>query len=339
MKKILFVLAVATLFTVTRIYAQVSVGVRIGIAPPPLPVYVQPPCPVDGYLWEPGYWAYDDGYYWVPGAWVAPPDPGLLWTPCYWGWDDGFYAFHSGYWGPHVGFYGGINYGFGYPGFGFYGGVWSGRSFRYNTAVFNVNRGVIHNTYASREGIHPFTSSRASFNGRGGVNAQPRPEDRSAMSEHHVQPTRSQIAHQQTARSNPAQHMSVNHGRPATAAVSRANTHAVSSPQHTANHAEANRAAGATHNAPRHQANLSPNFHNGREANGAAFRQPQQHTQQPRAEQQHMAQPRMQQHMNGGAAPHMGGGGPPRMEGGGGGHMGGGGAPHGGGGGGGHERR
>ena len=45
---------------------------------------------------------------------VEPPAVGLLWTPGYWGFNNGIYAFNRGYWGPHVGFYGGINYGFGY---------------------------------------------------------------------------------------------------------------------------------------------------------------------------------------------------------------------------------
>jgi hypothetical protein len=45
----------------------------------------------------------------------------------------------AGYWGPHVGFYGGINYGFGYGGVGFFGGEWRGGAFAYNTAVMNVN--------------------------------------------------------------------------------------------------------------------------------------------------------------------------------------------------------
>ena len=46
-------------------YAQVSVGIaiRANIAPPEIPVYEQPECPGDGYLWTPGYWAYDNGYY------------------------------------------------------------------------------------------------------------------------------------------------------------------------------------------------------------------------------------------------------------------------------------
>jgi hypothetical protein len=78
--------------------AQVAITVSFG--PPALPVYEQPICPQEGYLWVPGYWAYDpdDGYYWVPGTWVAAPEPGYLWTPGWWGWGDGGgYLFHEGY--------------------------------------------------------------------------------------------------------------------------------------------------------------------------------------------------------------------------------------------------
>src|SRR6267154_189310 len=132
-KIILFIVAV-TMLSVTKLHAQVSVGVsvRAGFAPPAIPVYVQPPCPVDGYLWQPGYWAWDpdeDDYYWVPGVWIAPPEFGFYWTPCYWGFDNGVYLFHDGYWGPQVGFYGGINYGGGYFGVGFAGGGWYGDRF------------------------------------------------------------------------------------------------------------------------------------------------------------------------------------------------------------------
>ncbi|HEV2731037.1 MAG TPA: YXWGXW repeat-containing protein, partial [Terriglobales bacterium] len=54
-----------------------GVSVSVSLAPPVLPVYEQPPCPGDGYIWTPGYWAYDydDGdYYWVPGTWVEAPE-------------------------------------------------------------------------------------------------------------------------------------------------------------------------------------------------------------------------------------------------------------------------
>ncbi|HEY6387616.1 MAG TPA: hypothetical protein VIX91_18220 [Candidatus Acidoferrum sp.] len=50
------------------------------------------------------------------------PEIGYLWTPGYWGWSDNGYLFHHGYWGTQVGFYGGINYGYG--GHGYDGGRW-----------------------------------------------------------------------------------------------------------------------------------------------------------------------------------------------------------------------
>jgi hypothetical protein len=109
-----FILLACMLGITPSLSAQI---VSITIAPPPLVVYEQPPCPEDGYFWIPGYWAYgDDDYYWVPGVWVAAPEPGFLWTPGYWGFAGGGYVWHTGYWGPRIGFYGGINYGFGYYG-------------------------------------------------------------------------------------------------------------------------------------------------------------------------------------------------------------------------------
>ena len=149
-------------------------GISIGTPPPALPVYAQPPCPTEGFLWTPGYWAYGPvGYYWVPGVWVAPPRVGFLWTPGYWGFVGGFYGWHAGYWGPHVGYYGGINYGYGYGGVGFVGGYWRGGAFAYNTAVVNVNRTVVRNTYVNNTVIEHNTyvnNTHTSFNGEGGVN-------------------------------------------------------------------------------------------------------------------------------------------------------------------------
>ena len=60
-----------------------------------------------------------------------------------------------GYWGPHVGFYGGINYGFGYFGAGYDGGYWRGRDFYYNRSVTRVNTTVIHNVYDRRVAERP----------------------------------------------------------------------------------------------------------------------------------------------------------------------------------------
>ncbi len=182
-------LFLALLVSVVPASSFAGVFVSVNIAPPALPVYVQPVCPGDGYLWTPGYWAYGDaGYFWVPGTWVLAPRPGVLWTPGYWGWGSGVYLWHAGYWGPHVGFYGGVNYGYGYGGSGFYGGRWEGGHFAYNTAVLHVDRTVIHNTYIDNTVIHNTTViNRTSFNGPHGVDARPNDQEMAAMRESHVQ--------------------------------------------------------------------------------------------------------------------------------------------------------
>jgi hypothetical protein len=202
--------------------AEVSVGISVRIAPPALPVYAQPICPGPGYIWTPGYWAYaPDGYYWVPGTWVMAPRVGFLWTPGYWGWGGGAYIWHGGYWGPRIGFYGGVNYGFGYVGVGYVGGYWNHGVFAYNRAVNNVNVTVIHNTY-NRTVINNTTVNRVSYNGgTGGINARPTPAEEAAARGQHIQPTSAQIQHEHAASTNRAQFASVNHGRPALAATAR----------------------------------------------------------------------------------------------------------------------
>ncbi len=189
--------------------------------PPPLPVYEQPPVPGPGYIWTPGYWAFAPaGYYWVPGTWVMPPRVGLLWTPGYWGFVGGVYAFHAGYWGPHVGFYGGVNYGFGYGGVGFGGGRWVGNSFAYNQSVTNVNVTVVHNTYNETVVNNVTVNNRVSYNGgAGGVVARPSPEERRYIQEEHIAPTPTQHQHLQQAAANPDLLARNNGGRPAIAAT------------------------------------------------------------------------------------------------------------------------
>jgi hypothetical protein len=217
---------VVALFTMALPTASsAGVFVSITVAPPLLPVYVQPICPGEGYIWTPGYWAYgDNGYYWVPGTWVLAPRVGFLWTPGYWGFAGGFYAWHPGYWGPHVGFYGGVNYGFGYGGFGFGGGMWVGERFSYNTAVTNVNTTIIHNTYVNKTVINNNTTvNRTSFNGPNGVTAQPTAAEQAASREQHLAPSSVQASHEHSASLNRAQLASVNHGRPANLATSHPN--------------------------------------------------------------------------------------------------------------------
>ena len=208
-----------------------SVFISVGFAPPALPVYAQPVCPGDGYLWNPGYWAYAPaGYYWVPGVWVQPPSVGVLWTPPYWGFAGGVYGFHEGYWGPHVGFYGGVNYGFGFGGVGFSGGRWNGGVFAYNTAVVNVGfGGGIHNTYVDRTVVNNTTiinNNHTSFNGGpGGIQARPSQQEQQYSNERHVAPTQAQQTHFQNAQANRANFASANGGHPAMAAMQRPGTH------------------------------------------------------------------------------------------------------------------
>src|ERR1700677_87248 len=77
--------------------SSAQIILSIGFAPSPLPVYEQPACPSEGYIWTPGYW----------------------------GWSDNAFVFNEGYWGAQVGFYGGIDYGYGYAGVGYQGGYWN----------------------------------------------------------------------------------------------------------------------------------------------------------------------------------------------------------------------
>jgi WXXGXW repeat (2 copies) len=219
----LFSLAILMLALPSASPAQVSVGVAIHIGPPALPVYAQPICPGPGYLWTPGYWAYGPaGYYWVPGTWVVAPAVGLLWTPGYWGWGGGGYFWHAGYWGPHVGFYGGINYGFGYGGVGFIGGRWNGGVFAYNTAVMHVDTTVVHTTYVDRTVVNNVTVNHVSYNGgTGGITARPTSAELAVEHEHHIAPTTMQTQHEHTASTNRALLASENHGRPEIAATAR----------------------------------------------------------------------------------------------------------------------
>jgi hypothetical protein len=193
------------------------------VSPPPeLPVYEQPPIPAPGYMWTPGYWASGpNGYFWVPGTWAEPPTIGLLWTPGYWGWRDGIYVWNAGYWGPHIGFYGGVNYGFGYGGIGYEGGRWENGAFAYNRAVNNFGGVAITNVYEKTVVVEP-GAIRVSFNGgSGGTTARPTPAEEAAAHEQHVAAIPAQLQHERTASANKALLASENHGRPAIAATAK----------------------------------------------------------------------------------------------------------------------
>ena len=177
-------------------------------------------------MWTPGYWAYGpDGYYWVPGTWAPAPYEGALWTPPYWGWDSGLYIFHPGYWGRHVGYYGGVNYGFGYMGIGFVGGMWRGHDFEYNRAVMHVDERRIHNTYEDRGIVQRETIANdrrvAYSGGPGGIRHAAAPEERFAERDQHVAATSFQTSHQSAAMGDRSQYFKSNGGRPSNGAVAR----------------------------------------------------------------------------------------------------------------------
>jgi len=253
-------------------FAQIDVGVSVQLAPPMLPVYRQPPLPEYGFIWTPGYWAYaEGGYFWVPGTWVAPPQVGYLWTPGYWGWADGAYLWNGGYWGPHVGFYGGINYGFGYGGNGYEGGRWNNGAFAYNRAANNFGGVHVAATAVFNTPLTVHASTHVSFNGgSGGIAARPTAADEVAAHESHAPLTSEQTQHVAAAHSSPALSATRNHGTPPIAATSRpgqltgpgvvkarsvnqgANTHAVSARPNTAT--RANTAAAPQHASTARQA-------------------------------------------------------------------------------------
>jgi WXXGXW repeat (2 copies) len=213
-------LAFGALLLSTASFAQIGVAVAVTFAPPELPVYEQPLCPGDGYMWIPGYWAWgDDDYFWVPGTWVLAPEPGFFWTPGYWAWGGSGFFFNEGYWGPVVGFYGGINYGFGYFGHGYEGGRWTNGRFYYNRSVNNINVTEIHNVYDTRV-VNNTAVARVSYNGgQGGIKERPTSAEQAAAHQRHISPVPAQIQHLQAARTDQSLRASANHGKPPIAAT------------------------------------------------------------------------------------------------------------------------
>jgi hypothetical protein len=196
--------------------------------PPPLPDYAQPPAPDDGYIWTPGYWGWGPyGYYWVPGVWVEPPYVGGLWTPGYWGFYGGRYLFYPGHWGFHIGWYGGINYGFGYVGFGYEGGYWNGGHFFYNRVYNNINGRAVHNVYNYRANVRVNNNVRVNGGARpsyrggpNGVQSQPRPSEGNAYREPTAPRMNTQVQHEQNYSTQRGQYAAPN-SRPATTAETR----------------------------------------------------------------------------------------------------------------------
>jgi len=229
--------------------------VAASFPPPALPLYDQPLCPAPGYMWVPGYWGFGKGvYFWVPGTWVPAPAVGLLWTPGYWGFAGGLYVWHEGYWGTHVGFYGGINYGFGYTGSGYDGGIWHDGVFRYNVAVSHVDSSTVE-TYAERAVTSTTSNNRSSYNGEGGVETEPSTSDKLAAQEPHLPPTTEQTHMETLASANRSLSASENHGYPSLSATAKPDNLAATetyAASHVGSNAEGFMPSATTHTATTH---------------------------------------------------------------------------------------
>jgi hypothetical protein len=200
---------------------------KVNVAPPPLPSYEQPVIPAEGYLWVPGFWAWRKSvpdYFWVPGTWVRPPQSGLLWTPPYWSRVEEGYAFHAGYWAAEVGFYGGIDYGFGYTGNGYQGGRWENGKFTYNRAVNNLGSLDTASVY-DQAATTDDSALRVSFNGgRRGTAARPSRHQEELAGAHHVGVTAEQQKHFELAAMDRSLYSKLNNGNPGVAATPVAGT-------------------------------------------------------------------------------------------------------------------
>jgi hypothetical protein len=91
-------LAVVALLAALPVFAQISIGIRIGPPPAPRVVAVRPASPGPDFMWVEGYWYPINGHYrWHEGYWAQPPYGGAHWVAAH---HDGE-RFFAGYWDDH----------------------------------------------------------------------------------------------------------------------------------------------------------------------------------------------------------------------------------------------
>ena len=181
----------------------------------------------------------------------------------------GLYGWHGGYWGPHVGFYGGVNYGFGFGGVGFVGGEWRGGVFAYNSAVANFGSVHVTNVYENRTDRyakhHCELTTMSASTAKAVLRRVPRAGELQAEHEQHSKPRRNQTQHMnfaaRTARNSP----SVNHGAPGTPAASNPKAYHEVAQQHSQSQpiSAADRTAGKNYNPNTREANQDQRIANG----------------------------------------------------------------------------
>jgi hypothetical protein len=140
-----------------------------------------------------------------------------------------------------------------------------------------VNTTVVHNTYVNKTVIvNNTTVNRVSYNGGpGGVAARPTVEERRYSNEAHVQPTATQVSHQQTASLNRANFASENHGHPSAPAMSRVGERQANQQARIANGVKSGQLTPHETSHLEHQeARINHEVHNDRAANGGHLTQP-----------------------------------------------------------------
>jgi hypothetical protein len=124
-----------------------------------------------------------------------------------------------------VGYYGGVNYGFGYGGIGFAGGEWRHGAFAYNTAVMHVDERIVHTTYVDRTVVERGYVARDSHvaysGGPGGIRHAPNAQEQTFAHEQHVAPTAYQTQHMNSAQADRTSYVKNNGGHPANLVASR----------------------------------------------------------------------------------------------------------------------
>jgi len=82
--------------------AATSVGLYIGAAPP-APIYERMPAPRAGYVWAPGYWAWNGHrHVWTSGYWIAER-PGFVYNAPVWYQGNGGWYMEPARWAPYGG--------------------------------------------------------------------------------------------------------------------------------------------------------------------------------------------------------------------------------------------
>ena len=82
--------------------AATNVGLYVGVAPP-APMYERIPGPRAGYVWAPGYWAWNGHrHIWTSGYWVAER-PGYAYSAPVWYQSNGGWYMEPARWSPYGG--------------------------------------------------------------------------------------------------------------------------------------------------------------------------------------------------------------------------------------------